>query len=273
MPGGAHDAADARAAGPTGRAAAAAGRRGTAARRAGRGWRGSSARAASSSADGPPEPRDQRAHLVDVGVDDVHRVGDRPALGEPPTGRERGAAHEPRRPDVAVHAALVAQAVHEARLAEELVELVAVLLGHLRAYARAVSSVTSAPVEVTTLDRDPDRLQQRVGELERTRLGDVEAVERAVADEVEVARRPRRRSSPGSARSCASTSAGSPSDSRMRIASGSSAIVFSRSSSSDPPADTAAEPRRSPSSSACEMPVQSPTCARKSPVGIIAAAV
>ena len=41
----------------------------------------------------------------------------------------------------------------------------------------------------------------------------------------------------------------------------------------DAPADTGAAPRIRPSSSAGGRPVQSPTCARKSPVGTIAAAV
>ncbi len=129
---------------------------------------------------------DQRAHLVDARVDHVHRLGDVAARRHPPTGGERGAAHEARRPDVAVDAALVAQAIHEARLAEDLVELLAVLLGHLRADLRGELRHVGAG-EVATFDRDLDRLQQRVGELERAGLGDVEAVEGTEADEVEVA--------------------------------------------------------------------------------------
>ena len=49
--------------------------------------------------------------------------------------------------------------------------------------------------------------------------------------------------------------------------------AISRSSSADAPADTGAVPRIRPSSSAGGRPVQSPTCARKSPVGTTAAAV
>jgi hypothetical protein len=45
------------------------------------------------------------------------------------------------------------------------------------------------------------------------------------------------------------------------------------SSSAEAPADTGAEPRINPSSSAVGSPVQSPTCARKSPVGTSAGAV
>ena len=47
----------------------------------------------------------------------------------------------------------------------------------------------------------------------------------------------------------------------------------SRASSSEAPAETGAEPRRSPSSCEAGSPVQSPTCARKSPVGTDGAAV
>ena len=77
------------------------------------------------------------AHISSMlGVDHVHRLGDVASRGDPSTRGECGAAHETRRPDVAVDAALVAQAVQEARLAEELVELLAVLLRHLGADLR-----------------------------------------------------------------------------------------------------------------------------------------
>jgi len=48
---------------------------------------------------------------------------------------------------------------------------------------------------------------------------------------------------------------------------------FRRSISAEPPADTSAEPRISPSNSDAGSPVQSPTWARKSPVGSTAPAV
>ena len=95
----------------------------------------SAKRCASSSADGPPAPRHERAHLVEAGVDEVLGVVDPALVRDPAAGGERGTAHDARRPDVAEHAALVAQAVHQARLAEQLVELGAVLVGHLRADA------------------------------------------------------------------------------------------------------------------------------------------
>ena len=49
--------------------------------------------------------------------------------------------------------------------------------------------------------------------------------------------------------------------------------AFRRAISSEPPADTSAVPRIRPSSSECGRPVQSPTWARKSPVGTMAPAV
>ncbi len=50
-----------------------------------------------------------------------------PLVVDPATGGEHGTAHDARGPDVAEDAALVAQPVHQARLAEQLVELRAVL--------------------------------------------------------------------------------------------------------------------------------------------------
>ena len=55
----------------------------------------------------------------------------RPATRRP--ARKGGAPHEARGPDVAVDAALVAEAVGEAGLAEQFVELVLVRRGHLGA--------------------------------------------------------------------------------------------------------------------------------------------
>ena len=57
----------------------------------------------------------------------------RPRLGDPPASGKGGAPHEARGPDVAVDAALVAEAVGEAGLAEQLVELVPVRGGDLGA--------------------------------------------------------------------------------------------------------------------------------------------
>ena len=90
----------------------------------------------------------------------------RPFAASPAAGRERGAAHDPRGPDVAVDAALVAQPVQQPRLAEELVELVLVLRGHLGADRRRSAPRRRRP-SAPALDGGPDRAQQHVGQLER----------------------------------------------------------------------------------------------------------
>ena len=168
----------------------------------------------------------------------------------PAAGRERGAAHDPRRPDVAVDAALVAEPVDA---------------GAPRRGARRTRPCSSG-----TCERTPAMLRLDVGLLERRpstavriarssasgsssaeRLGDVEAVEEPVADEVEVAghrrahvaveraqrledaRRDRRR------RRAARCAAGSWRSPRSAAA-----------SSADAPADTGEAPRMRPSSSA-----------------------
>ena len=122
-------------------------------------------------------------------------------------------------------------------------------------------------------DGDADRAQQRVRQLERVRARDVEAVEEPVADEVEVAghgrarvaveraqraRAPRRDRRPTRAAACA----------RGILRRSRRSAARAR---ADAPADTGDAPRIRPSSSAGGRPVQSPTCARKSPVGTIAA--
>ena len=61
------------------------------------------------------------------------------------------------------------------------------LLGHLRADA-GDARVDLGAVVAGPGDGRPDRAQQRVGQLERVAPGDVEAVEEAATDEVEVAR-------------------------------------------------------------------------------------
>ena len=101
--------------------------------------------------------------------------------------REHGPAHQPRRPDVAEHAALVAEPVGQPGLAEQLVELAAMLLGDLAADARRSAPRRRTSSASPPADRDADRAQQHVGQLERARPADVEAVEQPVADEVEVA--------------------------------------------------------------------------------------
>ena len=142
-------------------------------------------RCSSSSADGPPALDDQRAHLVEAGVDEVLGVVDPALVLEAAAGRERGPAHDAGRPDVAEHAPFVAEAVHQTRFAEQLVELRAVLVGYLPA------DVGNARVDVRgvafpAVDGQTDRAQQRVGQLERIAPGDIETVEQPTPDEVEI---------------------------------------------------------------------------------------
>ena len=116
----------------------------------------------------------------------------RPFAGQPAAGRERRPAHEPGGPDVAEHPALVADRVGQPGLLEQLVELGAMLFGHLAAHAGDllfdVRRVRARPGNGGT-----DGAAQRVRQLERVGVRDVEAVEEPVPDEVEIARtRPRR---------------------------------------------------------------------------------
>ena len=78
-------------------------------------------------------PLEQRAHLVDVGEDDVLGIVQPTTRREPTAGGQRGPAHQPGRPDVAVDTALVAHAVADAGLRQQRVVLLAVLLRHVAA--------------------------------------------------------------------------------------------------------------------------------------------
>ena len=139
----------------------------------------------------PVAAGEQRAHLLEAGVDEVLGVLEPACGGEPAAGGQRGAAHDPGRPDVAVDAALVADLVGQPRLVEQLVELRPMLLGHLARGPPATRSSTSASAGRSPAMRDADGPQQRVGQLERVATGDVEAVEQPVADQVQVRRRRR----------------------------------------------------------------------------------
>ena len=177
----------------------------------------------------------------------------------------------PGRPDVAEHAALVAQAVHEPRLAEQLVELGAVLLGHLGADAGdRVRRRRRPPAPVRRRRRCGSRAaarraaRARSGRRCRSRRA---AGSRRGRDTPTSPCRPRRRAR-------AARRAPRPGRRRTRGARArprpSAIAAMSRSSSSDAPADTGAAPRIMPSSSAGGRPVQSPRCARRSPTGTIA---
>jgi hypothetical protein len=77
--------------------------------------------------------RDQRAHLLEAGVQHVLGAADATATRDPPARGKGRAPHQARGPDVAVDATLVAQAVGKAGLAKKLVELGLVHDGHLGA--------------------------------------------------------------------------------------------------------------------------------------------
>ena len=62
----------------------------------------------------------------------------------------------------------------------------AVLVGYLRSGCRQCARRPRAAVAFPAVDGQPDRAQQRVGQLERIAPGDVEAVEQPTPDEVEI---------------------------------------------------------------------------------------
>ena len=215
---------------------------------------------------------DQRAHLVEAGVEHVLGGGDAAAAGDPPASREGGAPHEARGPDVAVDAALVAEAVGEAGLAEQFVELAP---GARREPGRGPRRCGHRRPRRPGLlrKRRCGWPEKRVRQLERRGLGDVEAIDEPVADQVEIA---------GDRRACFAAERAQAREHLRGVAvgfeelAGSGSLAnasFRRSISSEPPADTSAEPRIRPSSSDGGRPVQSPTWARKSPVGSTAPAV
>ena len=129
--------------------------------------------------------RYQRAHLVEAGIDQVHRLVDLPPLGDAAPALEHRPAHQAGRPDVAEDAALVAQPVGQPCLAEQLVELGPMLLGHLAADV-GDRRLDVGALEVPSGHGDPDRAHQRVRHRKRVGLGDVEPVQQAVSDQVEV---------------------------------------------------------------------------------------
>jgi hypothetical protein len=125
-----------------------------------------------------------RAHLVDVREDEVLRIVETPTFRESTAGCQRGAAHQPGRPDVSVDTALVAHRVPDPGLLEQCVVVLAMLLRHVAA------GVGNLLVEVRCrsclVDRGSDRAQEHVGQLECAVVRDVESVEQSVPDEVEV---------------------------------------------------------------------------------------
>jgi hypothetical protein len=128
----------------------------------------------------------ERAHLIQAGVQHLIGGGEAATTGDAPASRKGGAPHETRCPDVAVDAALVAEAVGEAGLAEQFVKLVLVRRGNQGA------NLGNAGIDVRgdlscSGDGYTDGPEERVRQFERRGLGDVEAVDEAVADQIEIA--------------------------------------------------------------------------------------
>src|SRR5439155_2357527 len=121
-----------------------------------------------------------------AGVKHLMGGGEAATTRDPPASRKRGAPHETRGPDVAVDATLVAEAVGEAGLAEQFVKLVLVRRRNQGA------NFGNAGIDVRgglsfSGDGDADGPEECVRQFERRGLGDVEAVDEAVADQIEVA--------------------------------------------------------------------------------------
>src|SRR5439155_14185934 len=88
-------------------------------------------------------------------------------------------------PDVAIDAALIAQAIGEAGFAQQFVELRLVRRRDLGA------DIGNVVIDIDGRQRfvrygDANRSQQRVRQFERSRLGDIETVDEAVADQIEI---------------------------------------------------------------------------------------
>ena len=113
-------------------------------------------------------------------------IGEATALRDPPASRKRRAAHKTRGPDVAVDATLVAKTIGQASLAEQFVKLILVRGRNLAA------NFGNAGIEVRgglsfSGHGDADGSEQRVRQFQCRRLGDVKAIDEAVADQVEIA--------------------------------------------------------------------------------------
>ena len=109
----------------------------------------------------------------------------RPRCREPTAGCERGPAHQPGRPDVAVDTALVAHAGSRCG-PPRAVRRTPRGAPRERGCGRRRSAASTSGRRRCLVDRGADRAQEHVGQLERVVVRDVEPVEQPVADEVEV---------------------------------------------------------------------------------------
>ena len=127
---------------------------------------------------------EQADDFVVARVDRERGVRQHASGHEPAAGFEQGAPREPRAPGVVVHPTLVAQAIDETRLLEQLVELGTVRLGHLG--AERVPARREVPFAICCVGRAEDGADQHLGHLERVLLADVVAGNEAVADLVKI---------------------------------------------------------------------------------------
>ena len=131
--------------------------------------------------------RNKRAHLVQAGVQHLLGAGEAATIRDPPASRQgRRAAHETCGPYVAVDTTLVTEAVSKSSLAEQFVELVLVRRGNQGANFGNAGINVRGSVSFSG-DGDADSPEKRVRQFERRRLGNVEAVDEAVADQIEIA--------------------------------------------------------------------------------------
>ncbi len=127
------------------------------------------------------------AHFLEAGIDQLlgrfqFSLGDKPA-----PGAEHGAAHDAGSPDVAEHTALVAEAVGQARFAEQFIEFRPLRFRHLLAHF-CNPGFNVAAVGFFSVDRRSNGAQKHVRQFDRPRFANIEAIEQAVADEIEISR-------------------------------------------------------------------------------------
>src|SRR5262249_43245640 len=128
---------------------------------------------------------EERADLVPPGLESQLGSLESAARDRASSYLEEAAAHDPGGPDVAVEAALVSYAVHEARLGEKLVEGRPVLRGQALAHRDGVGRSGDAPVRGSAVDRTPDGREEHLGGLGVGELAEVEPVLQPVRDHVQ----------------------------------------------------------------------------------------
>ena len=115
----------------------------------------------------------------------MHRLMDLPPFGDASPTLEYRPAHQAGCPDVTENAALIAQPVGQACFTKQLVELCPMLLGYFAADV-GDRRLDVRALEVSPGHGCPDRPYERVRHGECVRLGDVESVQQAEADQIKV---------------------------------------------------------------------------------------